>query len=104
MERRFESVFASARAALNAAPAPLNARKYWSLAALDAIDKANYLPLRRNGEVVPSPHTSMQLHGCETDELEGPHGFLPYGQPGFIVDTMKFKKKLQQRAVPANYI
>lgn len=45
----------------------------------------------------------MQLHGCDTDKLGGPQFFLPYGQPGFIVDTTKFKKKLQPRAVQANY-
>lgn len=46
----------------------------------------------------------MQLHGRETEVLGGPNSFLPYGQPGFIVGTMKFKKKLQDRAVPAGYI
>ena len=46
----------------------------------------------------------MQLHGCDTDELEGPNSFLPYGQTRFIIDITKFKKKLQDRAVPANYV
>ena len=104
VERRFESIFAAARSALKAAPPPLNGKGYWSLAALDAIDKANYLPFKRQGNIVPSPHTAMQLHDCDTDELKGPQAFLPFGQPGFIVDTMKFKKKLQDRAVPANYV
>lgn len=29
---------------------------------------------------------------------------LPFGKPGFIVNTKKFKKKLEERGAPANYL
>lgn len=45
----------------------------------------------------------MKLHGCDTDEPNGPNDFLPYGQPGIIIDTTKHKKRLQAMAVPAKY-
>ena len=63
VERRMGIVFSAARAALKAAPAPPNHNKYWSFAALDAIDKTDYLPMKRNGIFTPSPHTEMRLHG-----------------------------------------
>lgn len=87
-----------------AAPHPLNTKSYWSLAALDSIDKANYMLLKRHGYLQPFPHTAMQLNGCNTDILGGTHAFLPCGQAGFIVDTLKLHKKLDNRAVRANYI
>ena len=61
VERRMGVIFEAARAALKAAPAALDHQRYWSFAALDAIDKTNYLPLTRNGSFPPSPHTAMQL-------------------------------------------
>lgn len=62
VERRFETVFAAASTALKAAPPPLNSKFYWSIAALDAIGKQNYLPLKRGGMIHPSLNTTMQLH------------------------------------------
>lgn len=104
VDRRFESVFANVRASILVAPPPLNSKGYWSIAALDSIDKTNYLPFKRDDLIQPSPYTAMQLHGCDADILGGPNLFLPYGQAGFIVNTAKFKKKLEDRAVPANYL
>lgn len=104
VERRFESLFAAARAALAAAPPPLNKAAWWSSACLDAMDKANYLPYKQGNELRPSPHTTMKLHGYDVDLLDGPRAFLPFGQAGFIVNTDKLKKKLEHRAIPANYL
>ena len=104
VERRMGIVFAAARAALKAAPAPLDHQRYWSFSALDAIDKANFLPLTRNGSFMPSPHTALKLHGHSVDEKDGPNHFLPYGQPGWIVNTARHKKKLEDRSTPANYL
>lgn len=104
VERRFETVFGAARTSLKAAPAPLNKPGFWSLAALDVIDKSNYLAFMRDGILQPSPHTSMQMHGCATDIFDGPASFLPFGQSGWIINTAKHKKKLEDRAIPANYL
>lgn len=57
MEGRFESGFGNALAAMLAAPPPLKSTDYWSLAALDSIDKANCMPLKRDGIIKLSPHT-----------------------------------------------
>lgn len=84
--------FSAARAALKEDPALLNINKFWSYAALDAIGKTNFLPMRRNGTFTPSPHTQMQLHGFTTDKADGPHNFLPYVQAGWIVNTAPYKK------------
>lgn len=76
----------------------------WSLATLDAIDKAEYLLFCRDGQFQPSPHISIQLHGCTTDALEDPQSFLPYVQPVFMVVTRKRKRKLDDHAILANNI
>lgn len=104
VERRFESVFENDRAAMLAAPHPLNTDSFWSLGALDSIDKANHMPFKRHGALQLSPHASMQLHGCNTDILCGPNSFLPYGQAGFVLDTRKIQIKLDNRTIRANYI
>ena len=97
-------VLSAARAALKAAPAPLNSNKFWSYAALNAIDKTKYLVMARNGIFTPSPHTEMQLHGHHIDDKDGRQSFLPFGQAGWIVNTAKHKKKLEDRATQANYL
>lgn len=63
------------------------------------------MPFKQNGYIQPSPHTSMQLalHGHGSDLLRGPATLLPFGQAGFVGNTKKFKKKLEDRAIPANY-
>lgn len=93
VERRMGIVFSAARSALKAAPPPLNNNQYWSFAALDAIDKSNYLPLTRDDALTPSPNTQMQLHGYCIDEKDGPDNFLPFGQAGWIINTAKNKKQ-----------
>lgn len=104
VERRFETIFAATRASVHAAPAPLKAAAYWSLAAFDATDKANYRPFRRDGILQPSSHTSMQLHVCKTGVLDGPRAFLPFGKQELLIYTRKIKRKLDDRTIPANYI
>lgn len=81
-------IFSAARAAILAAPAFLNSKKYWSLAALVAVNESKFLPLTRDGTTGPSPHTQMKLHGHSIDEKEGPSNFLFFGQVGWI-----YKKK-----------
>lgn len=93
-----------AGAVLKAAPAPLNSNKYWSFAALDAIDSPNYLPMTRNGVFTPLPRTKMQIHGHSVDEKEGWQGMLPFGQAGWVFNTAKHKKMLEDRATQANYL
>lgn len=104
VERRIGVIFSAARLALKAAPKALNSTKHWSLIALDAVDKSNFLPITRDGIHIASPHTQMQLHGHEPDEKEGPGNFLPFGQPGWIVNTNKYKRKFDDRAHKANYL
>ena len=104
VERRLGIIFGAARTALAAAPPPLNGSSFWSFAALDAIDKSNFLPFRRDNTLSASPHTLMQLHGHEIAEKEGPHNFLPFDLKGWIVNTEKHKKKLDKREHPAHYL
>eukprot|EP00173_Palmaria_palmata_P000729 Plantae.Rhodophyta-Palmaria_palmata.ctg13627.p1 GENE.Plantae.Rhodophyta-Palmaria_palmata.ctg13627~~Plantae.Rhodophyta-Palmaria_palmata.ctg13627.p1 ORF type:complete len:205 (+),score=2.44 Plantae.Rhodophyta-Palmaria_palmata.ctg13627:75-617(+) len=72
VERRFEAIFGNARTSLLSVPPPLNQPVFWPIAALDSIDKSSHLPFIRDGILQTSPHTSMQLHVCNTDEIAGP--------------------------------
>lgn len=92
-ERRFETTFADARAALLASPNLLNTNGYCSFAALDLINKTNFLAFKRNGILQPSTHTTMRLHGYDTDILGDQVNFMPESQAIFIINTAKFKKK-----------
>lgn len=51
VERRFDLVFATAKESLLAASAPLNNSSYRSMACLDGIKKANFLPFVRYGRL-----------------------------------------------------
>lgn len=93
-ERCFSTIFNATRAALASSGLPLT---LWSVAALDAIDKGNYLPVKRNtGNSVPP---NAQLYADQN-----PKHLLPFGQRGYIVDTTPHKPKLQPRAIPARYL
>lgn len=99
-----EIVFAAARAALKEVPAPLNNNQFWSFAALDVIDKSNYLPMKSDGAFTPSPDTEMMLHGNNVDDKEGPNKILPFRQQGWIINTAQQKNNLEDRAAPAQYL
>lgn len=77
-ERRMGILFVVARAALMT---HLKSR-FWSFAALDAIDKTSYFLIKRDGTLSPSHPTAIMLHGNKGDDKEGPKSFLPYGQQG----------------------
>lgn len=79
------------RETLRAAPASLEKKSYWSYAFTDAIDKLNYLPLKRNGILQPSPHTFMHLHDYPTDTTDKSGGVLSYGQPEYMINMEKYK-------------
>lgn len=79
VERRLGIIFGSARSALAVAPPTLKKACFWSFAALDGIEKSNFLPFRRDGQLMASPNTQMELCEHETDEKEGPHNFFPFG-------------------------
>lgn len=98
------SIFAAARSSLKADPLLIKINKYWSLAALDAIDKANYLSLTREGPFPSSSHTQNQIHGFDVDKKYGPHNFLAFVQEGWIINTAKPKKTLEKRAHKAKYL
>lgn len=73
VERRFRTIFSAVRAAL--AHSQFD-HTFWSRAAQDAVDEANYLPTRRhNGAVVP-PHQTFFLDGPTSSHLQA------FGQPG----------------------
>lgn len=69
VERRFGSLFASIRASLKESGIP---KSLWSSACLDAIDKANYLPLRRHEGHFKSPVSILPKQSYN------PEGFLPF--------------------------
>lgn len=75
VERRMGIIFAAAKAALKAASDPLNNNQFWSYSALDAINKTNYLPMKREGTFNPSPHTEMLLHGNKLTKGRAPTTF-----------------------------
>lgn len=59
VERSFGTVFAEIRVALASSELP---KQFWSLACLDAIDKPNFLPVKRsNGDFV-SPNSGVPGH------------------------------------------
>lgn len=68
VELRLSIVFGSSRTELSAAAPPLNKASLWSLATLDSIEKSNFLPFRRDGKLIATPHTQIDLHGRTTDE------------------------------------
>lgn len=104
VERRFKTVFATTKTALEAEPSLPNKPGYCSYACTDEIKKLTYFSIKRDGTLHPPPHTTMKLHDCATDTLNGSRGFLPYDQSGYIVNIIKFKKKLDRREVAANYL
>eukprot|EP00173_Palmaria_palmata_P002498 Plantae.Rhodophyta-Palmaria_palmata.ctg26220.p1 GENE.Plantae.Rhodophyta-Palmaria_palmata.ctg26220~~Plantae.Rhodophyta-Palmaria_palmata.ctg26220.p1 ORF type:complete len:276 (-),score=3.21 Plantae.Rhodophyta-Palmaria_palmata.ctg26220:112-879(-) len=101
VERRMLTVMNATRASLKAASMPL---RFWSYAALDAIDKANFLPVYREGKLHPSPHQLLQNSGLDVSAIARPDSFLPFGQVGFATNTSPTKKKLDSRATEARYL
>lgn len=101
VERRMLTVMNATRAALKAASMPL---RFWSYAALDAIDKSNFLPVFRDGKLMPSPHQTLQNNGLDISAVESPDSFLPFGQIVYAVNTLATKKKLASRATEARYL
>lgn len=93
-ERRFLTIFNATRAALAHSGLPLT---YWSVAALDVIDKMNYLPVQRKTGTKQPPNSTLYPNLI-------PKGLLSFGQRGYIVDTTPKKKKLAPRAIPARYL
>lgn len=71
-------------------------QKVWSLAALDAIDKSNCLPIKRlNGK--------WEAPNKESGRDKNPPKFLPYGKQGFMLDTTPKRPKLTARSLTARY-
>ena len=95
VEQRFQTIFAATRAALSASGLP---KKFWSIACLDAIDKGNFLPIKRSSGHTASPNA------CIPGEPHSAKHLLPFGQSGYIVDTTPHKKKLEDRALRARYV
>lgn len=93
-ERRFSTIFNATRAALAHSGLPL---AYWSIAALDAIDKMNYLPMKRKTGNNNPPNATLYK------QLDPKH-LLPFGQRGYIINTTPKKPKLQPRAIAARYL
>lgn len=73
-------------------------QKVLSLACLDAIDKVNFLPLKRaNGDFF-SPNSAVP------GQPTSPGHFPPFGQNRFVLGTTLNKSKLQDRVLKARYL
>lgn len=94
-ERRFGTIFAAARTALAASGL---SRKVWSLACLDAIDKANFIPVQSRSGKSTSPNEGIK------GEPQSEGHLLPFDQHGFVVDTILKKTKLEDRALRVRYL
>eukprot|EP00173_Palmaria_palmata_P005254 Plantae.Rhodophyta-Palmaria_palmata.ctg8951.p1 GENE.Plantae.Rhodophyta-Palmaria_palmata.ctg8951~~Plantae.Rhodophyta-Palmaria_palmata.ctg8951.p1 ORF type:complete len:203 (+),score=15.84 Plantae.Rhodophyta-Palmaria_palmata.ctg8951:909-1517(+) len=101
VKRRLLTVMNATRAALEAASMPL---RFWSYAALDAIDKSNFLPVSREGKLHQSPHKLLQNSGLDVSSVSSPYSFLPFGQIGYATNTSSTKEKLDSRATEARYL
>lgn len=97
VERRFGSFFEATRAALTESELPQN---YWSLAFLDAIEKSDFIPIKRLDGKFKAPNDILPC-----TKMNG-RDFLPFGQQGqgYVVETRPLKKKLQERALKARYL
>jgi hypothetical protein len=71
--------------------------RYWTYAAADAVIKLNFVPQRQPDEqyrplilALRAPDLPMTLTNL-----------LPFGQRGYLTDTLATKRKLAHRALPA---
>lgn len=46
----------------------------------------------------------MEIQDHETSTLEAPDCFLPYSQAGWIINFKKINSKLEDKAIPTNYL
>lgn len=92
---RFGTLFAATRAAILESGLP---KTLWSAAYLDAIEKANWIPVKQTDGSYKS--TNSKIPGKETST----RAFLPFGKHGYVVNTTSRKKKLDDRALKARYL
>lgn len=73
-------------------------KEYWSLACLDAIDKANFMPIKRTSGKWIGPNSAIPGEDINASS------FLPFGQEGYVLDNTLKKKKHADRPLKARYL
>lgn len=71
---------------------------------MDAIDKTNNRPLKRDSTFTASPHALMIIDGQRVGKKEYPNNFLPFAHEDWIFNTAQHKQKLYARETPAQYL
>jgi hypothetical protein len=74
--------------------------RYWTYAAADAVSKLNFIPQRQPDGQYPPPIIALGA----PDLPATPKHLLPFGQRGYLTDTLATKRKLVPRALPARYL
>lgn len=95
VESRFGSLFALTRVAISQKGLPNN---FLSLACLDVIEKANFMPIKRQDGSFKALNQKLPCIRLQ------PKKNLPFGHIGYIVDNKPSKKKLKDRALKARYL
>lgn len=90
VERRFGTLYKATRAELISSGLQ---RSFWSVARLNAIDKANCLLTKHKNGSCKAPNATMLGIRYKANSL------LPFEQMGYIVDTTPTQRKLDDRAL-----
>jgi hypothetical protein len=74
--------------------------RYWTYAAADAVNKLNFISQRQPDGQYRPPIIAHRTPDFPTT----PTHLLPFGQRGYLTDTLATKRKLAPRALPARYL
>jgi hypothetical protein len=74
--------------------------RYGTYAAADAVHKLNFIPQRQPDGQYRPPILALGAPDLPTK----PTHFLPFGQRGYLTDTLAKTRKLAPRAIPARYL
>jgi hypothetical protein len=74
--------------------------RYWTYAAADDVNEQNFIPQRQPDGQYRPPIIALGAPDLPTT----PTHLLPFGQRGYLTDTLAMKRKLAPRALPARYL
>lgn len=76
----------------------------WLYSCWDAIDKINVFKSFKKDKIILTPNAALKANNIIIGLIHSPSAFLPLEQKDHVVNTQPMKKKLDVRAIQAQYL